>query len=86
LGALWIGPGEIAFIGPDRRVSILPVKPEGTGLSIGSPRRTFGETLFPSPIADYCLALRRLLAAVPAGSSSPTPLTLVTNWAAALPH
>ena len=82
----WSAPGEITYAGADRRIYLVPVKPEGKGLSIGSPRRIFGETLFPRGTADYCPSLRRLLAAVPAGESRSTPLTLVTNWAAALPR
>ncbi len=86
LGGWWNAPGEIAYVGADRRAYAVPVNPEGKGLSIGSPRRIFGETLFPRGTADYCPSLRRLLAAVPAGESRSTPLTLVTHWAAALPH
>jgi hypothetical protein len=82
----WSGPGEIGYVGPERRAWILPVKTEGTGLSIGAPRRIFGETLFPRASSDFSPSLHRFLIAVPAGQSKVTPLTLVTNWAAALPR
>jgi Tol biopolymer transport system component len=86
LNTWWSAPGEITYAGSDRRVSVVPVKPESTGLSIGAPRRIFGETLFPREAADYCPALHRVLVAVPAGQSKANPLTLVTNWAASLPR
>ena len=86
IGGWWNAPDEIGYVGADRRVFALPVKPEGTGLSVGSPRRIFGEMLYPRAASDYCRALHRLLAAVPAGESAPTSLTLVTNWSAALPR
>jgi Tol biopolymer transport system component len=82
----WSAPGEIIYAGSDRRVFVVPVKPESTGLSIGAPRQIFGETLFPREAADYCPALHRLLVAAPAGQSKANPLTLVTNWAASLPR
>ena len=69
-----------------RQASVVIVKPGGTGLSVGSPRRIFGEMLYPRAASDYCRSLHRLLAAVPAGESAPTSLTLVTNWSAALPR
>jgi Tol biopolymer transport system component len=82
----WTSAGEIAYAGADRRAYAVAVKPEGTGLSIGAPRRFFGDTLFPREARGYASAARRLLVAVPAGLSKPTPLTVVTNWAAALPR
>ena len=34
LNTWWSAPGEITYAGSDRRVSVVPVKPESTGLSI----------------------------------------------------
>jgi len=82
----WNGPGEIGYVGAERRAYVLPVKADETGLSIAVPRRVFGETPFPHSDANFCRSLHRFLLTVPAGPSRTTPLTVVTNWAAALPR
>jgi Tol biopolymer transport system component len=81
----WNGPGEIYYSTSGGQAFAVAIKPRGTGLDIGVARRIFGETQIPRDIAmSYSLALKRFLLALPVGEPQRPPITLVTNWAAAL--
>ena len=82
----WMNDGrEIAYATPERKLIAVQITAKGPNLEIGASRPLFGGQFL--PVARGVSITRdghRFLAAIPLEEAAAPPLTLVTNWSAAL--
>src|SRR5262249_33169703 len=84
----WLSNNELMYASGERRYAVT-LAPRGEALEIGVPRAILGETPVAGPSVigggtEYSPSRRRSLAAPPIHGERPTPVFLVTNWAAGL--
>jgi eukaryotic-like serine/threonine-protein kinase len=84
----WRGDGkELFYLGPDKKLMAVEIKIEANGIQAGAPKALFDlrvSNLPGPPYYDVTRDGQRFLVSVAGEETTPTPMTVVMNWNAAL--